>query len=314
MDRGSSALATPTCVLSVGRSGSSLAARALNLLGVHLGADADLMPPGEQNKLGYWENMKIYRLNEQLLEIFGGSWYRPPLLSPGWERDERLEELRMVAVRVAEELAFSGQKWGFKDPRTVVLLPFWRRVIGVMDYVICVRGPHAFIRSVQALGAPEIEPHITAKLWLDTHAAVLTQTVHERRTFVFYEDWFDDLGAVVRRLATFIHGEGSPLDQEAFGAINAFFDPRLCHADVHGEEMALVVASELDALYAHMRIIAANDPDERGVREHQAFVAQTFAEGYRCRQAIQDDLGRIEERTATVRAETESVRRHAMPL
>lgn len=47
----------PICVLSVGRSGSSLAARAVNLLGVHLGVEEDLMPPSQQNERGFWGSM-----------------------------------------------------------------------------------------------------------------------------------------------------------------------------------------------------------------------------------------------------------------
>jgi len=45
----------------------------MNLLGVHLGADEDLMEATEQNERGFWENTEIYRLNEDLLGVLGGS-------------------------------------------------------------------------------------------------------------------------------------------------------------------------------------------------------------------------------------------------
>lgn len=304
----------PVCVLSVGRSGTSLTARAINLLGVHLGAEQDMMSPSEQNERGYWENVAIHRLNEELLEGFGGSWYRPPDLTPGWAHDEGLERVRERAVAVARELAGQGRRWGFKDPRTIVLLPFWQRVVGEMDYVICVRRADAFVRSVQELDPPDGTPHATAGLWLDMNAAALRQTVGERRMFVFYEDWFEDSRQVAQRLATYLHGDAWSRDPVALDAVVAFFDPALRRADAREEPTELAGAPELEAMYAHLRLIAQHDTDDRDARDRQALVAQTLADSYRFRQALEDDVRQAEERTAASRAETESARSYAVAL
>jgi len=286
----------------------------LNLLGVHLGAEDDLLPANKHNARGFWENKEIYRVSEQVLEALGGDWYRPPELTPGWAHDERLEELRGRATDVIEDLSVSRHRWGFKDNRTIVLLPFWRRIIGDMDYVICVRRPQAVVRSVQNTGLPWVEPHATAKLWMDLNAAALAQTVGERRTFVFYEAWFDNPRAVARRLATFIHGEASTVSSETLDAISAFFDRKLRRADTEGEGAALAFAPELEAMYAHLRLVAAQDSDDRKTREHHALIAQTLADGYRVRQALQDDLNQAEELTVSSRAENEVARGHAAVL
>jgi hypothetical protein len=303
-----SAMERPVCVLSVGRSGSSLAARAMNLLGVHLGAEDELMTATEQNERGFWENTTIYRLNEELLELLGGSWYRPPELTSEWACDERLQELRGRAAGIVLELELPGRRWGFKDPRTIVLLAFWRQVIGEMDYLICVRRAHPFVHSVEAIAPPGGEPHATASLWLDMNAAALGQTVGARRMFVFYEDWFEDPRRVAGQVAAFLHGRASAVEPEALDAVVAFVDPMLRRADARGESTELAEVPELEAMYAHLRMTAERDRDHRQARGREALVAQALADGYRLRQRLREDLQQAEESAAASRAETETAR------
>jgi hypothetical protein len=301
----------PLCVLSVGRSGSSLATRALNLLGVHLGADSELLPPSEQNELGFWEHEEIYRINEGILEMFGGSWYRAPELPLGWVQDRRLDELRERAIQVCAALASSpAARWGFKDPRTVVLLPFWRQLVGRMDYVICVRRPQAVIRSVENTRLPGAERRATAKLWLNRNATALAETVSERRTFIFYEDWFEDAHAVVEKLATFIASEGV----DDLGAVASAFRPELRRADTDETLLPEGEIPELSAMYEQLRLIAARDDPAPEVRARQARVAQVLAQGYGVRETLRKAVLESQEKAAVFRAETESLREHATAL
>jgi hypothetical protein len=267
----------PVCVLSAGRSGTSLAAQAMNLFGVYLGEEEDLMPATEQNRHGFWENLSIYRVNEQLLGLFGGSWYRPPTLPPGWLEDPRLERLHELAIEVVSELGASGRRWGFKDPRTVVTLPFWRDVIGPMDYVICIRHPQAFIDSVQKLPLPDIEPSSTAKLWLDMNIAALNQTVGARRVFIAHDEWFENSREVALRLGTFIHGEVSRVEQGMLEAVDAIVDCGLRHDLATWD--AVPGTSELESAYQQLRIIAAADCEGVEARFRQA----QLVEGHRSR-------------------------------
>jgi hypothetical protein len=55
--------------------------------------------------------------------------------------------VRERAVAVVRELAVPGRRWGFKDPRRIVLLPFWQPLVGEMDYLICVMRARAFVRA-----------------------------------------------------------------------------------------------------------------------------------------------------------------------
>src|SRR3954453_22283434 len=80
-------------VTGMHRSGTSLAARAVNLLGVSFGSADSLLRPGPDNPAGDWENRAMKELDDELLAALGGSWDQPPVLAAGWERDTALDEL-----------------------------------------------------------------------------------------------------------------------------------------------------------------------------------------------------------------------------
>ncbi len=283
----------------------------MNLLGVHLGAAKDLMEATKQNERGFWENNEIYRLNEDLLGVLGGSWYRPPELSTGWECDTRLEGLYERAAAIVAALALGGRRWGFKDPRTIVLLPFWQRVIGEMDYLICVRRAHAFVRSVEAIAPPGGAPHVSASLWLDMNASAISHTVDARRMLLFYEDWFEEPRGLAGRMAAFIHGRTPVVGAEALDAIVAFVDPTLRRADARGQLPELSEASELDAMYAHLRLIARHDSDDHEARRRESLMAQALAGSYCLRRRLAGDLEQARETAAALRAEAEVARAQA---
>src|SRR2546430_17274271 len=82
------------CVTGMHRSGTSFTARALQLLGVSLGAAGSLMAPGPDNPAGDFENRDIKELNDGGLAHLGGPWDQPPVLERGWGQDGSLASLR----------------------------------------------------------------------------------------------------------------------------------------------------------------------------------------------------------------------------
>jgi hypothetical protein len=63
-----------TCILILGmhRSGTSALSGTLNLLDVYLGSE--LMKPMEQNLKGFYENTRLYKVNEKLLKQINSRW------------------------------------------------------------------------------------------------------------------------------------------------------------------------------------------------------------------------------------------------
>src|SRR4051812_19396084 len=88
------------CITGMHRSGTSLAARAMDLLGVSLGEQDQLLAPGGDNPAGYWENRFLQEFDDALLARLGGVWDQPPVLPHGWETDPDLDPFRAEAAEL----------------------------------------------------------------------------------------------------------------------------------------------------------------------------------------------------------------------
>jgi len=94
-------------VLGSHRSGTSMIAGMLHLLGVNMG-DGHLMPPTPANPKGHYEDMRFYRLNETVVT----DWKNPTL----WDD----EDIREAYWDLADEIGMKCSVWGIKDPRMCI--------------------------------------------------------------------------------------------------------------------------------------------------------------------------------------------------
>jgi hypothetical protein len=129
-------------VLGAGRSGTSAIARAFVDAGFFAGHDEDLLGPAPSNPLGHFEPLPVLRVNEQLLERFGCSWWAdaPPPEDQLPYRAEVIPRLKATLESVIE--AADGAPVAIKEPRINGLLPLWQPAIeGVLHPVLTVRDP-----------------------------------------------------------------------------------------------------------------------------------------------------------------------------
>jgi len=215
------------CVMGMHRSGTSFTARALQLLGVSLGAAGSLMAPGPDNPAGYFENRDIKELNDGVLAHLGGSWDQPPVLERGWEQDGSLDSLRSSASDVRGD-AFGPPPSesgliGWKDPRLSLLLPFWRTVTPIETTIVVVRDPAEVTASLRARNG--IEPPQAAMLWLRyLFAATANDPDH---LLVLDRDFFVDLPGTLSAVAA--HLGLPPPDQGVTADAREHLDPSLRH-------------------------------------------------------------------------------------
>ena len=116
----------PVVVLGMHRSGTSVVARIINLLGLPL-CRVDDLSSGPDNPTGHWESGSLLKFNDRLLKMLGGSWAFPPAMSKNWESMPSIAAFRSKGVRVFKN-AYPNEEWVWKDPRTCLTLPFWRTV------------------------------------------------------------------------------------------------------------------------------------------------------------------------------------------
>ncbi len=152
----------PACVLVVGmhRSGTSATASTLGELGLSLPRDEDLLGARFGNEAGHFESQSLMALSDELLGRIGRSWDDPPDL--GEIGPDTLPESGTLARRAREafEAAFAAPDCPvvWKDPRTCLLLPFWRAALDrPVAVVLVVRDPLEVAQSLDrrnAIGIP----------------------------------------------------------------------------------------------------------------------------------------------------------------
>jgi hypothetical protein len=238
--------ATPhgaVCVLGAPRSGTSLTTRVLNVLGVDLGPEDELMPAAEDNnRSGFWEHEGIAALNEEILATLGDAprqrWRHPPPLPPGWQGDSRLAAPRERARAILERSFAIRPLWGWKDPRTSLTLPFWEEALAEAEgvesevrYAICLRHPLDVAASLQARDEMPVEESLA--LWRRYMSDALAHTEGRPRVCVAYETYFDDWEREAGRLAAFLGLPGLTAEQR--DAIGRHLDERLRHHRGGGE-------------------------------------------------------------------------------
>jgi hypothetical protein len=216
------------CVLGMHRSGTSLLARVLNLIGVYLGPDEVLLlEGGEANPKGYWEHGQIVDLNDAILATHGGRWDEVPKFVPGWEACPMLDELKQRARTLIDETFGNSAMWGWKDPRNCITVPFWQQLLPEMRYIVCLRNPVDVAHSLAHRDGLSEEK--SASLWLSYVNSALEHTEGQRRLIVFYEDLMDNWPRELQRLTAFLGVPERAEQVEVKDGVRAFVEKELQH-------------------------------------------------------------------------------------
>lgn len=217
----------PFAVIGMHRSGTSMVSRLANLAGLFIGDEEDLLPATEHNEAGHWEPGWVCDLNDEALAECGGTWHAPPLnmrcdpLQPEWaEMIERAQGFMRGY--------FGGRcAWGWKDPRTTLLVPFWRSVVPDLKFIICVRNPLDVAGSLARRDGMRFA-HALA-LWQYYTETALRDTQPHERLLLNYESFFQERDPAISRLFAFIGmPQPKPASAEA-ESIRRFVDTGLRH-------------------------------------------------------------------------------------
>ena len=250
------------CVIGPPRSGTSLTTNILNLLGVDLGPEDELMPaqPG-QNPAGFWEHERLAAFNEELLVAVserpfreGEGWREAVPPEPGWESGPAAAELREGARELVSSSFGSSPLWGWKDPRTSLTLPFWHELVPDLLHVICVRHPLDVAASLHRRDG--MQPPEALSLWLRYSAAAVVNSRGRPRIVVSYERWFQSWRTELERLARFVGVPEEARGEQLLATVEREIDGRLWHH--RSEADAAELPSDVRELYAALEQEAAD--------------------------------------------------------
>ena len=157
-------------VLGMHRSGTSSLAGSLEAAGLPLGEVR--AEGGASNAKGHREPGELISLHEDVLITSGGAWHMPPA-KVAWTKRQRKRQREFIDSRAGMPL------WGWKEPRTLLVIDGWLDVVPQLEMVGTFRHPAAVARSLQRRhGSDTIEPWL--QLWQVFNSALL-RLADERR-------------------------------------------------------------------------------------------------------------------------------------
>lgn len=173
--------------------------RLLHSCGLNLGAEQDLMAPAADNPDGFWENLRLVKLNDEILNALGASWDLPPSQDESFRQDQ-LQPIRSKAQLLIESFDRESP-WGWKDPRNCLTLPFWRDLLPSLRTVIIVRNPLEVAYSMHKRNGTSYV--FGMRLWEIYNQHLIEHAPADTRIITHYQFFFEHPEAELRRIAAF---------------------------------------------------------------------------------------------------------------
>ena len=224
-------------VLGMHRSGTSLCSHILSALGVDMSDDIDVNP---SNTRGHWERREIVEFHDRILGLFNRDFlgkFHDFALPVAWWADRRVAQIRREIVAFLERRMGEGY-FGFKDPRTVRLMPVWHQILNELKLaprvVLCLRNPAQVARSLNARDG--LDPEIGEYRWLVHMMDFYRYTRNLNCCAVEYEQWFDNPAANIEKLRKFLDLPWQQSEADLALLMSDLIDPAARHDDTKNQE------------------------------------------------------------------------------
>ena len=204
-------------VLGMHRSGTSVAARLVHVLG--LSVSTDQIGPTSWNPRGLWESRSLIRVNDRLLAESGHTWWYPPPDEPRYFQVMRGLNRFDVSARDAFDTVHPKSPWTWKDPRASLLIPFWRRVLGEVAGVLVLRHPLDVSRSLERRNAMPMP--LALALWERYNRLILRHSRDMPVLVLRYDDILDDGEHSVFRMHAFLREHELSAERDPQGQVVA---------------------------------------------------------------------------------------------
>lgn len=220
------------CILVAGihRSGTSAAARVINLLGADIARELTPAIAGNNDR-GFWEPQAVLAIHDRLLAALDSTWDDPFALPECWtETDAARDAKRALADEITKD--FLGSRiCVVKDPRLGRLLPLWLELLDELQIepvvVVSVRNPLEVAASLRQRDRFPLAKSLLMYLrhTLETELA----SRGRQRIFVRYDHLLVDWRSFARKLEKMVGPRLlSPLPGDA-DAIDRFLSLDLYH-------------------------------------------------------------------------------------
>jgi hypothetical protein len=194
-------------VLGMHRSGTSVLARLLNLMGVYFGPEGVSTGANQENPKGFWERRDVRALNDSVLHAVGCDWNRVLKLDVTALPQPVLADFDKRASRLVLEMD-AHRPWLLKEPRLCLLLPLWRKWFEVPVCIHIYRNPVEVASSLHKRNGIPIEAGIA--LWERYVRSALDASVGLPRAVVSHRQLVREPAVAIAKLLEWLNGEGVP--------------------------------------------------------------------------------------------------------
>lgn len=219
------------------------------------------MPASKDNEKGYWEDLEIRCLHDQLLNSFGSSWADDRCFPSAWAECRSAKEIQSsLLVVLQHHFRTAGRLVGLKDPRMCRLMPLWSTVFETLgiepSFVLIVRHPWEVAQSLaERDGIDQTKSYL---LWLQHTLEAEKATRSQNRSFVTYERLLENPTEVLTRVQ-----EELKLNLDApsgaRGLLEGFLETSLRH-HVTSVQNASSVPSLVAEVYETLRDLCTSGP------------------------------------------------------
>lgn len=262
-------------VLGVSRSGTSAIAKGLNVLGVDFGNK--LLQGDKRNPKGFFEDAEIlYDINRGLTRALSDAQINIHALS----KDELISQpliqnYKLQAAKLLKQRLENKEYWGFKDPRTMTILPFWQQVFAALDvedrYVITLRHPLAVAYSTKKFINLDLE--LGLMVWLRYLMLAIDGTNKAQRVVVCYERMLQNPKQQLHRMHQAL-SLTTQLNQDNLAHYaNEFLDDNLDHHEFNEKDLHSHAALKIVPLCIKVYELLMQLADDQLSFESEAFKA-----------------------------------------
>lgn len=224
------------------RSGTSAATGVLSRLGLATCTAEDLLDRAPGNSKGHFESVSMIKLNEALLAEMGRSWWCPPRSGADFEQDASRITVEPDDARAAFDAVHPVSPFVWKDPRTAITLPFWRRALQRnLAFVVLVRSALDVAVSLHRRDGLRLTHGVA--LWERYNRHILANLAGAPAIVTRYDDLVDDPARWCEEVVEFLSSRRISCALAPEAELRRFVEPSMRHQSTTRAELLSSYAS-----------------------------------------------------------------------
>jgi hypothetical protein len=217
--------------------------------------------------------LEIVEFHDRILGLFDRNYegcFHDFALPVAWWADPRVAQIRREIVAFLESRMGDGY-FGFKDPRTVRLMPVWHQIFNELKLapklVLCLRNPAQVARSLHARDG--LDPANGEYRWLVHMIDFYRYTSNFDYCAVEYEEWFNNPSANIEKLREFLDLPWQQSESDLALLQSDLVDPTARHDDPGHREASQPLVRTLYRL-------AGQAGQDTAARDQIAYIVSQF--------------------------------------